>query len=133
MGSFLNSMVDNERFISKPLTTNWRSRSNIIKFNNSLFTIIPAQIDEILAGDPDQISFRKIYSEAVQTDPGKKEGGYVRIEFIENEKELKWQDKVLEKLPGVIESFQDKGYNASDIGIIVRDGKEGAQCSENTY
>jgi superfamily I DNA/RNA helicase len=25
-----------------------------------------------------------------------------------------------------IEKFQDKGYNASDIGIIVRDGKEGA-------
>ena len=34
---------------------------------------------------------------------------------------------VLERLPAVIESFQDKGYKASDIGIIVRDGKEGAQ------
>ena len=40
---------------------------------------------------------------------------------------MKWQDKVLERLPGVIESLQDKGYNASDIGIIVRDGKEGAR------
>ena len=38
----------------------------------------------------------------------------------------KWQEIVLERLPDVIESFQDKGYNASDIGIIVRDGKEGA-------
>ena len=72
------------------------------------------------------VSFKNLYSEAVQADPGKKHGGYVRLEFIENSKEQKWQEIVLEKLPGVIETFQDKGYNASDIGIIVRDGKEGA-------
>jgi hypothetical protein len=27
----------------------------------------------------------------------------------------------------VIELIQDKGYKASDIGIIVRDGKEGSR------
>ncbi len=48
------------------------------------------------------------------------------MEFIEDSRENKWQDSVLEKLPVVIESFQDKGYNASDIGIIVRNGREGA-------
>ncbi len=126
LGSYLNSQVDNERYISKPLTKNWRSLSNIIKFNNALFTIIPALADEIFAGDPDQISFRKIYSEAVQSDPGEKAGGYVKIEFLENEKDLNWQDKVLELLPGAVESLQLKGYNASEIGIIVRDGREGA-------
>ena len=127
LGSVLDKMVDNDRFISVPLTTNWRSRSNIIRFNNTLFSIIPGQVDEALAGDTLPVSFEKLYSEAVQADPGKKAGGYVRLEFIENEKEQKWQEIVLERLPGVIESFQDKGYNASDIGIIVRDGKEGAQ------
>jgi ATP-dependent helicase/nuclease subunit A len=126
LGSYLNSKVDNERYLNKPLTKNWRSRSNIITFINSLFTIIPAQVDEVFGGDPNQISFRKIYSEAVQSDPGKKDGGYVRIEFINDDKELKWKDKVLKRLPGLVESLQIKGYNASDIGIIVRDGKEGA-------
>ena len=119
-------MVDNERFFSEPLTTNWRSRSNIIRFNNTLFTIIPEQIDESLAGELLPVSFKKLYSEAVQADPCKNEGGFVRLEFIENNDEIKWQDIVLERLPGIIESFQDKGYKASDIGIIVRDGKEGA-------
>ena len=127
LGSVLNKMVDNDRFISEPLTTNWRSRSNIIKFNNTLFTIIPGQVDETLDGDTLPMSFKKLYSEAVQADPGKSDGGYVRLEFIENEKERNWKEIVLERLPGVIESFQDKGYNASDIGIIVREGKEGAQ------
>ncbi len=33
--------VDNERFFSKPLANNWRSRSDIIRFNNALFSLIP--------------------------------------------------------------------------------------------
>ena len=126
LGTSLAELVDNERYISEPLTTNWRSRSNIIKFNNSLFTIIPGQVDETLACDTPPVSFKKLYSEAVQADPGKSAGGYVRLEFLENEKEQTWQQTVLERLPDVIKSFQDKGYNATDIGIIVRDGKEGA-------
>jgi len=127
LSSLLNTMVDNERFLSEPLTINWRSRSNIIRFNNTLFTNIPQQIDEVLSGDKLPVSFRILYSEAVQSDPGKSEGGYVRMEFIDNSREQKWTETVLDRLPGVIELFQDKGYNASDIGIIVRDGREGAQ------
>jgi ATP-dependent helicase/nuclease subunit A len=125
LGSVLNKKIDNDRFISDKLITNRRSRSNIIRFNNSLFSIIPDQIDEALAGDTLQVSFKKLYSEAVQA--GKKTGGYVRLEFIENEVDRKWQEIVLERLPDVIEAFREKGYNASDIGIIVRDGKEGGQ------
>jgi ATP-dependent helicase/nuclease subunit A len=127
LGSYLKDRIDNDRFLSKPLTKNWRSLSNIIHFNNSLFTVIPAQIDKVFEDDPSQISFRKIYSEAVQSDNKEKKGGYVRIEFIESDKERKWQDIVLAKLPGVVELLQNKGYAAADIGIIVRDGREGAR------
>jgi len=126
LGKTLDSQIDNDRIFSKPLTTNWRSRSNIIRFNNLLFTIIPSRIDQVLSNDFLPESFKKLYSEAVQDDPGKKSGGYIRLEFIENDKEKKWKDTVLERIPGVIETCQDKGYSASDIGIIVRDGKEGA-------
>ncbi|MBK7132730.1 MAG: UvrD-helicase domain-containing protein [Bacteroidales bacterium] len=127
LGRVLNSQVDNDRFLSKPLTTNWRSSSNIISFNNSLFTIIPRQVDQSLSEDNLTVSFADLYSEAVQIDPGKKPGGYVRLEFIENDKEKEWQETVLERLPEIIRTLQDKGYGASDIGIIVRDGKEGAR------
>jgi ATP-dependent exoDNAse (exonuclease V) beta subunit len=126
LGSFLGNMVDNDRYLSKPLVQNFRSRSNIITFNNALFTILPSLLDQLFEEDKNHISFSKIYSEAVQSDPGKNTGGYVRIEFIENQQDLKWYDAVLERLPSVIESLQDKGYMASDIGIIVRDGREGA-------
>ena len=127
LGSVLNSMVDNDRFISQPLKTNWRSRSNIIRFNNTLFSIIPGEVDKTLEGDSLTTSFKELYSEAKQLDPERNEGGFIRIEFVQDEGEMKWQDIVLNKLPGIIESVQDKGYTASDIGIIVRDNRQGAQ------
>jgi len=126
LGTMLAGMVDNERIFSEPLSTNWRSRTNIIKFNNSIFTTIPEHIDKSLEEDKLPVSFRSLYSEAIQVDPCQKDGGYVRLEFIENNDEAKWQEVVMARLPGIIESFQDKGFKASDIGIIVRDGKEGA-------
>ena len=127
LGSVLNSMVDNDRVISKPLTTNWRSSTDIIRFNNRLFTLIPGQVDEILSDETVSVNFRKLYSEAVQKDTGNRKGGYVRLEFIEDSKEVKWQEIVANKLPGIIGALLAKGYNPSDIGIIVRDGREGSK------
>ena len=49
LGKVLVNITDNKRIFSQPLATNWRSRSNIIKFNNSLFTIIPDQIDKLFS------------------------------------------------------------------------------------
>ncbi len=131
---------DNRRIINKPLKTNWRSRSNIIKFNNSVFSVIPVQLDRSALSDEYLLKFSELYQEAVQEDPCNRPGGYVRIEFIEDEKEdedstdrrsgkkirKSWRETVLEKLPGVIETYLDKGYNASDIGILVRESRDGA-------
>jgi ATP-dependent helicase/nuclease subunit A len=126
LGRHLQETVDGKRVLSEPLTTNWRSRSNIIRFNNSLFTIIPDQLDKSLVGELLPVSFKKIYSEAIQSDPCKNEGGYVRLEFVSDSPERKCQYTVLDRLPSIIKSLQDRGYKASDIGVIVRDGKEGA-------
>jgi ATP-dependent exoDNAse (exonuclease V) beta subunit len=127
LGKVLLGSVDNNRIFSEPLTTNWRSRSNIIRFNNTLFTLVPDQIDKSLSEETLPVSFKKLYAEAIQADPCKKDGGFVRLEFITDDNEKRWQEVVLERLPHIIESIQDKGYKASDIGIIVRNGKEGGQ------
>ncbi|MCX6334491.1 MAG: UvrD-helicase domain-containing protein, partial [Bacteroidia bacterium] len=139
LGKLLGRQIPAERLHSVPLNTNWRSKSNIIRFNNTLFSLIPENIDAIFSSDPDPLCFRDIYTEAVQKDPGTDTGGFVKLEFIDNDyevvinksgKETKkpskdWKDKVLGKLPAVIELFQNKGYSAGDIGIIVRNSREG--------
>ena len=123
---YLRQSVDGKRFISMPLGTNYRSCSNIIQFNNSLFSIIPGQLESELS-EPGQASdFRELFSEVVQKDPGNKNNGYIRLEFVDSAGESGWQDEVLKNLPALIESIQDKGYKASEIGILVRDNREGA-------
>ncbi len=58
----------------------------------------------------------------VDNDRQEKDG----MEHSENENKPKgWKEIVLDRIPGVIEMFQDHGYQASDIGIIVREVKEG--------
>jgi len=134
-----NNRVDNKRFFSKPLLKNWRSCTNIIRFNNSLFSVISNQTEKTFPEGDFPADFRKLYSGAVQADPGRKSGGYIRLEFTDDEKEEEneqnkgkrkkilrsWKSFVLDRIPSVIEMFQDMGYNASDIGIIVREVKEG--------
>jgi ATP-dependent exoDNAse (exonuclease V) beta subunit len=122
----LKRYSDNKRVISRPLNTNYRSCSNIIRFNNALFSVIPRQLDAETSGCDSDTSFGELYSEAEQNDPGRKNGGYIRLEFIENDSEDAWTEIVLNLLPSVIESVQDKGYKPSDIGIIVRDNNEGS-------
>ncbi len=140
LGSLKTENAGNVRYISKALKTNWRSRTNIIRFNNELFSVIPEHLDAEFTGGSGDLNFRHLFAEAVQDDPHQKEGGYVRLEFIEDDRNdaeeptgakkkkvlKKWTSKVLEKLPAIIELFQDKGYCASDIGILVRDGREGS-------
>lgn len=117
---------DDHSIVTKSLSVNWRSRANIISFNNRLFSILPSLLDVKLENDVIPDRFDSIYSEADQKDPAKKPGGYVKISFVANPEEGKWEESVLEMLPSLIESLQDKGYRASDIGIIVRDGRHGA-------
>lgn len=124
--SDLKKNVDGKRYLSSALKTNWRSCKNIIRFNNSLFSVIPYQIDGEMPDHKPPVSFRELFSEAYQDDPGKKENGYVRIEFVENSDDSGWMEDVLKRLPAIIESVQDKGFKASDIGILVRDNREGA-------
>ena len=126
LGNLLKNQAKNERIKSVPLTTNWRSRSNIIKFNNTIFSIIPGQLDEEFQSENLPISFSELFAEAVQEDPGKKEGGYIKLEFIEGDENEDWINIVLKRLPSVIENFQDNGYKASDIGVLVRNNKEGS-------
>ncbi len=122
----LREIESDQRIRTTPLKTNRRSCRNIIRFNNSLFSVIPRLADEELGKGPFPL-LSELYSEAVQEDPGQKENGYIRLEFVEDDAEMKWHDKVLDKLPFIVESFQDYGYSAGDIGILVRDNKEGAR------
>ncbi len=121
----LEDMFDPELFDSQVLSDNWRSGTNIIAFNNSVFDELPEIIEQKQDLDPGSIS--QLYSESKQNDPGINPGGYVRIRELQKFDERHQNTLVLDELPALIEEIQDNGYRGSDIGILVRKNTEGQE------
>jgi ATP-dependent helicase/nuclease subunit A len=107
------------------LDTNYRSRANIIKFNNYLFA--PGNIPEICDGklNFDQLCIADVYKEAVQKENPDRPGGLVKVKLYPETTEDKWADNVLKDLPLLIEELQDNGYQARDIMFLCRKNDEG--------
>jgi ATP-dependent helicase/nuclease subunit A len=122
----INQEIGEGRLKIEKLDTNYRSRENIVAFNNTVFSVIPRQIDEMYIAENENFRISELYSDAQQKTGGKKNGGFVNFEFVEEPEEEKFKDVVLRKLPGIIENLQDKGYKGSDIGILVRRNSEGS-------
>ncbi len=127
----------------EPLKENWRSHENIVSFNNTLFLksaeIIASMVKmdalesgagaDFTEGWPELIS--GIYGDTVQSVPEKFRGtgGYVTAQFHENKSNDAYLLWLKEQLPAKIKDLQDRGYDASDITILVRKGSEGREIA----
>ncbi len=105
------------------LTTNYRSFSEVIEFNNEFFGFLS---DEFSDED-----YRKIYAES-QQKINSKIGGYVNISFINEEDLVENDEEVSEKndlyLKSVIDTIhqaRNQGFEYSEMVILVRRNTEG--------
>lgn len=107
------------------LDTNYRSRANVIRFNNHLFApgAMPALCDERLSYD--QLKISSIYAESVQKGTDAKPGGMVQVSLYKASEDEKWKDRVLNDIPALVERLQDHGYRADDILFLCRTNEEG--------
>lgn len=128
--------------IDKSLDSNYRSRENIVNFNNAFFSVAPdilqeefnntfdsSLFDEKQSNDMmDKISL--IYENVVQKAARTvcPEGGAVRIQLFEDDKEEKWMEKVDQVLPVSIIELIKSGVAPGDIAILVRTHKEGKRA-----
>ena len=104
------------------LKTNFRSRKNIIDFNNNLFQWIS---EKIL---PD--SLKKVYDECKQSGKEKNAGGYVSIDFI-RESAVEGEIHVCEKIIDYIRlNTNEYGFSFSDITILTRNKKNGKLAAD---
>jgi ATP-dependent helicase/nuclease subunit A len=116
------------------LETNYRSREDIVEFNNTFFSLVP-EVLEAATEVPDAKALRALYAEDVRQDTAgsNRHPGYVRIRFedesasaeAEENEAQDWKDRVLTNLPGVIEDLRSQGYRYGDIAILVRKNDEG--------
>ncbi len=150
--SLLLSKVDEEigniYIEHKTLETNWRSKKNIIDFNNSFFKIVSDSLQnlfnsELEAGDKGLMDkgfdeqFRQVISKAYADtyqklpDKDKKKGGRVKVQFYNQKGVSKdWQKEVSDDLPQVIEQLlTKKNYHPGDLAILVRKNSEGREVA----
>lgn len=131
------------------LATNWRSREQVIAFNNSLFAGAADLLQRTFAEELDHIEdealrdwlqaqtgqFVKAYEDVAQLFPQAQKTdepeGYVTVSLLappeEDPKETneRWRERVLEELPALLEQAQDRGYQLRDMAVLVRRKGEG--------
>ena len=115
----LGSPVKNPFHVKKEiknLETNYRSYSEIIKFNNSFF--------QHTANFLQNESYKKIFIEGNKQFQNNKKGGFVSLTFLEKEEgkeeKLKYPKKVLEKIQHLKNSF-----SLHEICVLTRTRNEG--------
>ncbi len=131
---FPHSSVEN-------LTTNWRSNTKVIQFNNRFFNdavliardLYQRKASEKAEGDVVvQLAqrFDKIYSDIEQEVPAFQdpEKGYANIKLYPGKGD-DYTEFALERMVRTIESLQQKGLKARDIAILVRKRSEGEKIA----
>ena len=134
------------------LETNWRSRQNVVDFNNALFHYAPQILQLDYNSELENISDSNVkrslkdlnyhntlvsaYYDSFQKLPEnvEKKGGRVRIEFVKCERKdfrKKWRENIETVYPQVIDNLlKDKNYEPRDIAILVRTNKQGKTVVE---
>src|SRR5665648_31224 len=118
----------------KVLDSNWRSHGKVIRFNNTVFRLVPEllqhHIEEELSAtgigeNPVQFTVPEVYADSVQQISNRKmaDQGYVRVRFLDGSK-TEHEELILADLVESVKTLQDKGVKAIEIAILVRQKKE---------
>jgi len=109
-------------YVQKDLKINYRSREEIIRFNNDFFSFS----GKSLTG-----GFGEVYDGVEQQVPQakKKKGGYVAIDFIPSENAADFKVKRLDKIRMIVEEVSAKDYPLKDICILTLDNKSAAEIA----
>lgn len=120
---------------SVSLQQNWRSRKNIIDFNNAVVGALKQTFEEQLFGEFDVgkylDKFRNVYQEYNQKpgNPDAEMSGLTEVAFLEEEN---FEEASAWLLVEQVKQLQDKGLRASDTAILIRKKAEGA-CIVETF
>ncbi len=103
------------------LPNNYRSFSQIVAFNNDLFTHIAPYFT-----NP---SYQELYADAAQ-NVKKKTSGLVDIQFIEAEKKEEKIEKYPQEVLQLIQRLESQGYPYSHICVLIRKKEQGRAVAD---
>ena len=95
----------------KLLLTNYRSAKNIVEFNNELFSFL-SKLPEL--------SNKEIYRDLQQKNNPENTGGYIKIEFVDQDEENEFNQNVLNKTLETVKTLCGQGFSKKEIAILTR-------------
>ena len=111
----------NSHYAALNLIENYRSRKNIVEFNNIFFK----NVKDILSDD-----FRSIYDHVEQKTSNADEGGYVHLELF-GDKENDFKQLILDKMVDEIQTLTTlHNYNFKNITILCNSRKSVSLVAE---
>lgn len=129
---------------TKNLNTNYRSKKNVVEFNNALFSNAPQTLQEFLNEEHRPLLIDTYSAKDVSQLVAAKnnEGGYVCVELLDAERfpdvdtsaygrNNTWKAVALHRMIETIKDLIQRGFALGDIAILVRrnsDGYEVANC-----
>jgi ATP-dependent exoDNAse (exonuclease V) beta subunit len=99
------------------LNKNFRSKREIIEFNNAIFRTLSQSLGE---------RYRGIYDDLEQQFSETNTGGFVQVEFIPKDD---FREKNLERTLEIIQELQKDGFRLKDISILVRKNTDGSEIA----
>ena len=103
----------------KILDQNYRSKREVIEFNNAVFKLLSGSLNE---------KYRRIYDKQEQGFNALNTGGFVQVEFISEEKELS-REQHMNRTYETILQLQGNNYKLKDIVILVRKNTDGSEMA----
>ena len=105
--------------IPQMLDKNYRSKREVIEFNNSLFRTLSEKLNE---------KFKTIYDGLEQGFNPDNKGGFVQVEFLTGAKE-EFRDQNKERTLELIHQLRNDNYQLKDISILVRKNTDGSDIA----
>ncbi len=125
------------------LTKNWRSQKAIVDFNNAVFS--PENLERLIRRkhaydlekkkDPsvefteeDKARLKDLFQGAHQSVGERKDGGYVRVEYLDIDKKEERDTALREKVLGLIRELEAR-YRYQDIAVLTRSNAQAEQMT----
>ena len=102
-------------FSKRRLETNWRSERAIVDFNNRYFSFAGKFLND---------SLRDIYGDITQKIRSDKNGGYVRICFLDAEGRQDLEQAYTAEIEKIINECLDAGHRCEEIAVLCKANRE---------
>lgn len=101
----------------KELQQNFRSKAEVVQFNNQFFSFIAAKLSE---------RYRPLYQNLEQQFNAERTGGGVQIDFIPVSNKELLTEQTFNKVLELIDKNRTDGYALSDMAILTRSNADGS-------